>query len=196
MHELKVRNFLFPFEHCLKTFFLLFVVFSEHKDRIAIPDNCIRSKLKDWVQGKLSKSGILEVEKLLERTYRPIHIVFKWVRDTFALQPVPVAIKNIFQCVSSCSPVCSYVFPSDFALSLAESLWEGNVKGNSELMKSIQEELPLFFSVLCCLKIETCLPEEWKGLLLYLIDLAKAPFVSAGEVKTPSVDQVQDRNEW
>ena len=120
----------------------------------------------------------------LSGSCKPIFNALQWTLATFSADNVPDAIRDIFQYLSSSSPVCSYMFTSNFVISIAEALFENNIKLNHELMRSIQNELPLFFNVLASLNIEQCLPQEWKGLVLFLIDVSQQHFNNAEPVNT------------
>jgi len=63
-------------------------------------------------------------------------------------------------------------------------LYEPNIKSNVETLRAIQTYLPIFFAVLNTLSIETCLPDEFKGLIIYLCDQAKEPHQNATPVLT------------
>ena len=67
-------------------------------------------------------------------------------------------------------------------------LFQGDLKSNATLMKDIQLHMPLFFDVLISLQVENCLPGEWKGLMIDLIDLALSPFSKADIVTTARAD--------
>ena len=60
------------------------------------------------------------------------------------------------------------------------------------MLRSIQRELPIFYGVLQCLQIENSLPDDWKGLILYLVDLSSAPFDQADPVNTNPTSSSQD----
>ena len=115
----------------------------------------------------------------LKHHHRPIFNVLQWTIDRFSLSRMPNAFIDLFKCLSSQSPVCSYVPPNEFCHSLLESLCEDNVKANTELVRSVQRELPLFFNLLSALSVETSLPGEFKGLLLYLSEKSSVPFLNA-----------------
>ena len=91
----------------------------------------------------------------------------------------PRSLVNIFQLISSPSPVCSYIPPTKEVKQLMERIMEQNIKSNSLVMRSLQMELPFFHSLLADLEIEWCLPDVRKGLL-------HRPFETANVVKTSS----------
>ena len=99
--------------------------------------------------------------------------------DRFSWSRLPKPLTDLFRCLCSQSSVCSYIPPTPFVNSLLESLCESNVKSNIELVRSVQRELPLFFNILSTFSIENALPEEFKGLLIYLADKSLVPFKNA-----------------
>lgn len=69
---------------------------------------------------------------------------------------------------------------------------EPNIKANSDVMKSIQLKFPLFHDLLSSLTIETCLPDIWKGVIIYLGDKACQPFNTAKIINTPICDSTNE----
>ena len=102
---------------------------------------------------------------------------------------MPNAVIDILLCVSSPSPVCSYLYPSEEVLDLVMELFETNIKSDVKKMKEFQEKIPLFFNLLVCFSIETSLPDEWKGLIILLTDIARKPFINAELVNTKLSDE-------
>ena len=116
--------------------------------------------------------------------HRHIYNVMKWSAEVYN-RPAdfPRSLKDIYQLISSPSPVCSYVPPTKDVSKLLLKMLDLNVKSDSSLMKTLQLELPFFHRVLADLTIETCLPEEWKGLLLHLETCSNDPFIKSSKVQ-------------
>ena len=112
--------------------------------------------------------------------------MFRWANETFS--KIPNSVIDLFQCLSSDSPVCSYISPNDEVKKISDRLFDSNLKSDPELMRSIQKNVPIIFEIISCLQIETCLPDCFKGLIIDLIDLSFHPFLNAYPVKTPQVD--------
>ena len=159
----------------------------EHKQRIAIPEKKLCDDFKRWIAGKRSSSATKSLLSLLKINHRSIANVFKWANDSFG-NSIPVAIVDIFSCLASESPVCSYFYPSLEVKNLSMKLFDIHLKSNSAVMKQIQHLMPLFFNVLSSLQIENCLLGEWKGLIIDLADLAIFPFTSAETINTQRID--------
>ena len=120
----------------------------------------------------------------LREKHKTIYSVFKWAIENFS--KVPDAISELFQCLSSNSPVCSYINATNEVLQLTDKLFDPNLRSQADVMKEIQVNIPIIFNVLTSLIIECCLPNCFKGLILDLVDLAFEPFNNAELVRTPS----------
>ena len=150
---------------------------------------------------KNSSIGTLKAPKSfldeMRSKHRCIYNVIDWSLDVFCKTAnFPRSLVNIFQLISSPSPVCSYIPPTKEVKQLMERIMEQNIKSNSLVMRSLQMELPFFHSLLADLEIESCLPDVWKGLLLHLDSCAHRPFETANVVKTSSSALEESKYSW
>lgn len=168
-------------------------LFRQHEDRVAIPDVKLRQDFKKWTEGKLNKPSTNKLKAEMRKKCIVIFNVMKWSIDVFLeVNLFPRSLRNVLQLLSSVSPVCSYFEPSEEAIALALKMLEPNVKADSEVMKSIQLQFPLFHDLLSSLTIEASLPDIWKGVILYLSDKACQPFNVANIINTPNCDSTNE----
>ena len=121
----------------------------------------------------------------------------KWGVEIFGrIVEFPRSFTNIFQLISSPSPVCSYIAPTKKVSELLLKMLEPNIKANSSIMKALQIDLPFFHNLMADLGIETCLPKEWKGLLLNLEACANKPFSTAQEVRVSPSNLEDSKYSW
>ena len=135
--------------------------------------------MQQWSLKKIKPAMIHRLKTALS-PYHEIYDVFLWTLATFPVI-VPKGVLQFFNCLSQPSPVCSYLFPSEECLELADKLYTVNVKMHVETYKEIYEKLPVFFHLLNSL-FESSLPLVWKPLIRYLILKSQKPFVDAANV--------------
>jgi len=157
--------------------------FRDHGSRIAISSKPLREKFGQWVDKKLTIISSKEFLLQLRSFNRAIFSAVKWTFDAYTGSTIPKGIQDLFRCVASASPVCSYVYPSDSVHSTIRSLCDTGTKSDAKLLKSLQREAPIFFNILTEL-MGSCFPEEFKGLLLFLCDKSMVPFAGACVVST------------
>ena len=122
----------------------------------------------------------------LKQQHNSIYVAVRWcIRKYGNNGKVPANIMAFFQCVASISPVCSYLPYSEFNISLAESLYEDGILSNVEVLRSLMTELPILYGLLEALPEEPRLPDEFKGLVIYLCDKSRAAFSEARKIVTP-----------
>ena len=132
----------------------------------------------------------------IRSVHRCIWNIMKWSVDVFEKpNSFPRGLRNIYQLVSSPSPVCSYIEPTEEVFSLLMKTLSSNIKSDSNVMRLLQTKLPFFHDLLSSLSVEDRIPEEWKGLILHLIDKAREPFESSESVRTPSLDGIFNPHE-
>ena len=105
---------------------------------------------------------------------------------------IPTGVINFLQCLASTSPVCAYIFPTARCMQLMERVCEVNVKEELEINREIQYQLPVVFALLKDLPEESKLPQEFKGVIIWLMDLANKPFLKATHVDIPVKDGDSD----
>ena len=126
-----------------------------------------------------------QFEEEMRVTNKAMFNVMKWSIDVLCrTADFPRSLVNIFQLISSPSPVCSYIPPTKNVSKLLMKMLDANIKSDSQFMIALQLELPFFHHLLADLQIESSLPEEWKGLLMHLDACSKNPF------RTSRVNQV------
>ncbi|XP_066913987.1 uncharacterized protein [Clytia hemisphaerica] len=152
--------------------------FSEYRDRLAIPRKHNRKNLKKWVSKKLQPRELQSFLKEMEATHPDIFKVMMWYED----EPLD-SVVDIFQCLYSSSPVCSFIFPSEYVFGLMTDLFDPDVKSSVTKMRQLQEHCPLFFNLLREVS-GSCLPEDWKDLIDNLIVLACVPYPDSEPVST------------
>ena len=108
----------------------------------------------------------------------------------------PRSLGRIFQMLSSPSPVCSYVPPTNEIYELLLKLVDHNITSDSEVMRDLQMKLPFFHDLLSELRIESSLPDVWTGLLLHLFDCSMNPFETAEHIKEPPLQEGESKYSW
>ena len=135
----------------LKTTFILILSCSAFQSRIAVPNSEARKLLKAWSKDD-SKININHLRRALQESNCD-HVVtaLNWVVESYPTGMVPQALKQFFRCLSSSSPVCSYLPPSDECLDLAMKIFEFDLAEDEVLMTKLQKYMPIFFDLVVCL---------------------------------------------
>ena len=165
-------------------FLSLLILFRQHKDRLAIPTKQLKEDFKKWVQKKLTKPAEAKFMLQIRQKHRSIYNIIVLAKARFP-KSIPDGLLDLFRCLYSDSPVCSYVPPHNNIEILMFDLLKPGILSIIGKLETIQQEIPLFFYVLKCFMLEGCLPEEFKGLIIDLLDKSRKPFVNARMLHTP-----------
>ena len=152
-----------------------------------MPNPTYRKKMKKLVDGKMERS---EFDDMVYETdtleYRWLHNVLIWVNIVCVVPhlemdervKVPTNRKGLWQflkCLSSPSPVCSYLPAScsDWILTLLSS--EVPVKCDYMAWRKLENVAPIIFKLLDEMP-EEHFPDSFKAVFLRLCDISKKPF--------------------
>ena len=156
-------------------------MFSSLSSRVAIEDTTQRELIRNFAHTQ-SMMTRRQVAELVSSVDKSLADVVNWAIAEYAMMATPDArlpsgIRAFFRCLGSTSAVCSYIFPSDRNIQLIRELTEVNIQADPVIRTEIQNQLPIFFGVLCDLK--SCylrLPGCFRVLLGRLVIAAATPF--------------------
>ena len=164
---------------------------------MAVEDALCRELMEKWVKGlKSSVRGMLSVlekenlESLLEEKYPAIQNIYCWVQETYPNVPIK-ALSTLFSCLCSKSPVCSYIPPSVCSQHLISKLCTVDIKSLPSLFKSLRDEIPVLYDVLCGIEGGR-FPLSWQSLLTWLCEKSLQIFCIND---APSVNDVVSRDD-
>ncbi len=152
---------------------------SHQSTRIPFATKKVRDEINRFVK---AKGKLLPTEQVLISNIHPcINDVFKWLIGHFLLgtnpvNTVPRGIMTFLQCVGSASPVCSYLFPSEENIGLVKSLCKDPITNDFRALRTLQNELPIFYGLLTAVKGYKVLPPCFQALIEKLCNCAEAPF--------------------
>ena len=178
-----------------------FFDYSTMDTRVALPDREQRQYLRNFAYTE-QKMSMQEVAELLQVLPREIRDVVKWAVDFFGLRKSQSETKNVpvtlprgtrafFRCLSSESPVCHYVVPSEDNLILMSELTNKDIKAHQSTYADLQKECPIIFQLLEELDDCVKLPSEFRRLLTYLSIKAQEPFNP--DYRLPDLPPVDDK---
>lgn len=130
-----------------------------------------------------SDSDMDELEQLLS-LYSPtiLSLILSWNK----LIPCPSAYAPLVKALSTASPVCALLLPTNENLSMADRLASGyNIRSDPELWGKLQRSIPIIFKLIVDLQV-TALPDVLKPVLLEIVNKSKRPF----EVVDPELYEV------
>ncbi len=169
--------------------------FRFHKDRLAIEDAETRSLLESWAkkvksekQDEIDTQDQERLAHLLQANYPEIHMVFSssQAKTEFkSLKP----LMDFILCLSSVSPVCSYIPPSATGKELLQKLCSPHVKSKPFIVRELQHEIPVVYDVLCSIK-QTEFPPLWEALFDRLHRISSAPFADEHLIQGPTQDSM------
>ena len=165
-----------------------YLYFSFHAERICIAEESVRLLLYKYSKKLCTPEELANLMQCLNTSrYQSIYVFVQYLQNVY--EEVPTDILRFISCLSKASPVCSYVYPAEGIVDLIDELFRPGIKGNHRVLALLQEHMPIVFNIFRSFTIEDCFPDEWKGLFLYLKDLAIKPFMNAQVVRASPDDE-------
>ena len=132
-----------------------------------------------WESKGLSPTALLnDLERMPDR---PMSKMFGWLRKEYFLDiepvsSVPKGVITFLGCLSTTSPVSSYLHPSSSNVKLVRSLTREDIKCDPVKYRELERDLPILYGLLRDLKGFNRIPEVFSPVLSYLINQAESPF--------------------
>ena len=95
---------------------------------------------------------------------------------------------EFIRCLSSTSPVCALMHPSDRLSALIQAMCKGDISRNATLMKTLQEEIPVLFKLISSLTTYPC--KVLSPLLKVMFDKSIAPFAISSHAASLDCEEV------
>ena len=95
-------------------------------------------------------------------------------------------------CLSSVSPVCSYIPPSATCKELLQKLFSPHVKSKPFIVRELLHQIPVLYDVLCSIK-PTEFPPLWEALFDRLHRISSTPFTDEHLIQGPTLKGVMDQ---
>ncbi len=168
---------------------------STFHDRLAVSDNATRSLLKtrSSKQKAHQKTDNQNKEKLrneLQEQYPQLSAAFEWTIANCTSESNP-AIMSFFLCLSSNSPVCSYIPPTLHCKELLKSLSTSDAKSMPTLLRELQLTIPIVYDLFISIPANQ-LGEPWEDLFKWLHDVSCAPFHDINIIQGPALKSEMD----
>ena len=180
------------------TVFLILYLFSNRKERLAIPEAAIRKQFKKILTAKPPKyQDIVNLDTKLAEKNHYLQPFFHWLIDHYhinginLLKKVPSGMRGFLMCLSSTTSVSSYIRPKADFLKMVRKLTQEDVLSDAQFMQILSIELPIMANLVISLHQShqlLRLPKEFEIMLGRLIKKAEDPFYPQNQSRNRGVD--------
>ena len=163
--------------------FNVFFFVSSFGERVFLPDSRLRHLLfrfaagGDIIRRKSSKIlSVAEKQEMLRivKGYPQLECFLKSIDDGSVR--LPKQFRNFVTSLSSSSPVCGYIHPTNaVAMLMNEMITGSDIKNNLDTWQQIHNNIPVIFDILANSN-DVCVPMEMRPLLLELWQISIATF--------------------
>ncbi len=174
---------------------LTFPAYSMYNNRLAIQDAETRKLFAQWValvkkkkEEDIDRQDEEKLDVLLEQNCPKVLPILQWAKKNWNLP----SVIDLFSCMSSCSPVCSYIPPTESCRKLLLMLANASIKSSASALFRLQQEIPLVYHIVVAIP-EHGILEELLLLLQWLFEISCAPFKKSNEVCGPPLKSHTDR---
>lgn len=155
-----------------------FLTFTSFKVRTLVQNKKLRAMLRDFALKPLDTGSLTTMRTMMEEHAPVVANFISWCNHTYeSWYYLPKPIRDMVQCFSTTSPVCSYFpFLHDFFSHIDTLIRaETEIGEQTNALMYIQMMAPIIFNALSTIKGQK-LPEVWGALFMHLQEISSATF--------------------